>query len=68
MTHRPVRDRQVVFAAAAVVAVVLGLLAVSVYVPPVGELLSVAPLVIVALVVITVVVLVRALRPGSRQP
>ncbi|CAN5166056.1 hypothetical protein BH24CHL7_BH24CHL7_07780 [soil metagenome] len=65
MTDRPVRDRHVVLAATAVVVVVLGLLALSVYVPVVGEALSAAPLLIVALIVITAVVLVRALRPRS---
>lgn len=65
MTDRPVRDRQVVFVATAVVVAVLGLLALSVYVPVVGEALSAAPLLIVALIVITVVVLVRALRPRT---
>jgi hypothetical protein len=65
MTERPVRDRHVVLVAAAVVALVLGLLALSVWVPAVGDALSSAPLLIAALVGVTVVVLVRALRPRA---
>lgn len=63
MTERPVRDRHVVLVAAAVVALVLGLLALSVWVPTVGDVLSSAPLLIAALVAVTTVVLIRALRP-----
>lgn len=63
MSERPVRDRHVVLVAAAVVAIVLGLLTLSVLVPAFGEAISVAPLLIIALVVITGVILIRALRP-----
>lgn len=66
MSERPVRDRHVVLVAAAIVAVVLGLLTLSAVVPAFGEAISVAPLLIVALVVVTGVVLFRALRPPRR--
>jgi hypothetical protein len=62
--RRGVRDRDVVLVAAAVVAAVLALLALSVYVPAFGDVLALAPVLIVALVAITIVVLVRALRRG----
>jgi polyferredoxin len=58
-----VRDRQVVLVAAAVVAVVLGLQLLSAFVPAIGDVLGLAPVLIGALIVITLVVLVRALRP-----
>jgi len=61
-----VPDRSVLLVAAAVVAGVLGLLALSVYVPAVGQTLATAPVLIVALVVVTGLVLLRALR--SRAP
>ena len=57
----PIGARQVVLAAAAVVALVLGLQALSLFVPGVGDALRLAPLLIVALVVVTGVVLWRAL-------
>ncbi|MDQ3938422.1 MAG: hypothetical protein M3253_07050 [Chloroflexota bacterium] len=62
---RSVRDRQVVLVAAAVAAVVLGLQAASALVPAVGEALGLAPVLIGALVIVTLVVLARALRPPA---
>ena len=59
---RPVRDRYVLLVAAAVVALVLGMLLLSAVVRPLGDALALAPVLIVALVVVTVVVLVRAIR------
>ncbi len=62
--RRQVRDRHVVLVAAAVVAVVLGLQLLSAVVPAVGDFLGLAPVLIGALIVITLVVLARALRPA----
>ena len=61
-----VRDRQVILAAVAVVLFVLALRALSEYVPAVADLLGSAPVLIVALVVVTALVLFLALRP--RKP
>jgi Ca2+/H+ antiporter len=58
-----VRDRQVVLLAAVVVVVVLGLQLLSTFVPAVGDVLGLAPVLIGALIVVTLVVLARALRP-----
>ena len=58
-----IRDRHVVLVAGAVVAIVLGLQLLSTFVPAVGDLLGLAPVLIGALVVVTLVVLARALRP-----
>lgn len=58
----PVRDRYVLVVAAAVVALVLGLLLLSAVVRPLGDALALAPVLIGVLVVVTVVVLVRAIR------
>jgi hypothetical protein len=55
--------RHVALAASAVVVLVLGLQLVSLLVPEVGAAVGVMPLLIVALVVVTAVVLARALRP-----
>jgi polyferredoxin len=63
-TTRPARDRQVVLLAAAIVAVILGLQLVSALVPAVGDVLGLAPVIIGALVLVTLVVLVRAVRPS----
>ncbi len=62
-SRRPVRDRDVVLAAAVIVAVVLILDLVTGLVPILDDALAFAPVVIVALVLVTVVVLVRALWP-----
>lgn len=58
-----IRDRQVVLAASAVVAAVLALQLLSTFVPAIGELVGLAPVLIGALIVVTLVVLARALRP-----
>lgn len=58
-----VRDRQVLLIAAVVVVAVVGLNVVSVLVPPVGQVLGLAPVLIGALMIVTIVVLARALRP-----
>ncbi len=52
--------------AAAAVAVVLGLNLLSILVPPVGAVLGLAPLVIVVLVVVTLAVLLGALRGAGK--
>jgi polyferredoxin len=63
-TTRPARDRQVVLLAALIVFVILGLQLVSAMVPAVGDVLGLAPVIIGALVLVTLVVLVRAVRPS----
>jgi hypothetical protein len=60
-----IRDRQVVMLAAAVVAVVLGLQLLSTFVPAIGDALGLAPVLIGALIVVTLLVLARALRPPA---
>jgi hypothetical protein len=65
--ERRIRDRQVVLLAAGVVAAVLGLNVLSVMVPAVGDALGFAPLLIGVLVVATLIVLARALRPPSAE-
>jgi heme A synthase len=66
--QRGIRDRHVVLLATAIVALVLGLRLIGELVPGVDEVLGVAPLLIVALILVTVVVLVRALRPRRDGP
>jgi predicted tellurium resistance membrane protein TerC len=61
-----IRDRQVLLVAVGVVVFVLALRALSDYVPAVADALDSAPVLIVALIVVTGLVLVRALRP--RKP
>ncbi|HUG48395.1 MAG TPA: hypothetical protein VMP67_08290 [Candidatus Limnocylindria bacterium] len=58
-----VRDRQVLYIALAVVVFVIGLQLVSALVPAVGQVLGFAPVLIGALIVVTIFVLARALRP-----
>ena len=60
--RRPIRDRHVVYAAAAVVAFVLLLRLLSDYVPGVADLLGYAPVLILGLVLVTAIILIRALR------
>jgi hypothetical protein len=59
----PIGARQVVLLAAAAVVFVLGLQVVSALVPGLGDALELWPLLIVAMVAVTLVVLYRALRP-----
>jgi hypothetical protein len=61
-----IRDRHVLLLATAIVAAVLGLQALSIFVPAIGEVVGLAPVLIGALIIVTVVVLGRALRP--RRP
>lgn len=63
-TTRPVRDRQVVLVAVVIVVAVLGLQLVSALLPTVGDVLGLAPVAIGALVLVTLVVLARAVRPS----
>ena len=60
---RTIRDREVVIAAAVVVAGVLIFAWLTGLVPLLDDAVGLAPLVIVGLVVVTIVVLWRALRP-----
>jgi Na+(H+)/acetate symporter ActP len=61
--NRPVRDRDVVVTAALVIAAVLIIARVTGFVPVLDDLIGLEPLVIIALVVVTIGVLVIALRP-----
>ena len=64
--NRPVRDRDVVVTAALVIAAVLIIARVTGFVPALDDLIGLEPLVIIALVIVTIAVLVIALRP--RRP
>jgi len=64
---RHVRDRDVVLLGAFVVAVVLGLQAVGIAFPVFEDAVGRPPTVIVALTVVTVVVLARALYASMRR-
>lgn len=70
MSQPPARPqitaRHVALVAAAAVVFVLGLQVLSAFVPGLGDVLEYWPLLIVGLVVVTVLVLFRALRPGGR--
>jgi hypothetical protein len=55
--------RHVALVAAAAVFIVLGLQAVSAFVPGVGDFLALGPVIIAVLVVVTTIVLIGALRP-----
>lgn len=61
--RRPVRDRDVVLAAALVVALVLIVAWLTGLVPALDNAIGLAPVVIVGLIVVTVFVLVRAVLP-----
>ena len=61
--NRPVRDRDVVLTAALVIAAVLIIARVTGFIPALDDLIGLEPLVIVGLVVVTIAVLVVALRP-----
>ena len=62
MTERRVRDRDVVLAAALVVAGVLIVAWLTGLIPALDDAIGLAPVVIVGLVAVTVLVLVRALQ------
>jgi len=63
MTERRVRDRDVVLAAALVVAGVLSVAWLTGLIPALDNAIGLAPVVIVGLVAVTVLVLARALWP-----
>ncbi len=66
--ERPrVRDRQVVGVAALVVVAVLGLQLLGLVVPGFEQLLALQPVVVAALVAVTLVVLLQALWSGARR-
>lgn len=65
---RSVRDRDVVLLAACCVALVLGLQLLGIVYPPFAAALGRPPTMIVALVVVTAVVLGRALGAAGRRP
>ena len=60
---RGVRDRDVLVVMAGVVVVVLAAIAASTFVPGIGWLFQVLPILVIALVVGTAYVLYRSLRP-----
>jgi hypothetical protein len=61
--RRPVRDRDVALAAVVVVAVVLAVAWLTGLIPALDDAIGLAPVIIVGLVVVTLVVLIRALLP-----
>jgi fatty acid desaturase len=64
--RRPVRDREVVIAAALVVAFVLIVAWLTGLVPALDNAIGLAPVVIIGLILVTVLVLARALIPRRR--
>ncbi|MGI8929260.1 MAG: hypothetical protein ACR2H0_07345 [Candidatus Limnocylindrales bacterium] len=64
--RRSVRDREVVLAAVLVVAFVLAIAWLSGLIPALDSAIELAPVIIVGLIVVTVVVLARALVPRRR--
>jgi hypothetical protein len=62
-----ISGRHVLVVALAVAAFVLALQVVSAFVPALGDALELWPLLIVAMVVVTLFVLYRAVRPGGRR-
>ena len=62
-TRRPVRDRDVLITTAVVVAAVLIVARITGFVPALDDAIGLEPLIIVLLVVVTIAVLVVALRP-----
>ncbi len=64
--RRSVRDREVVLTAVLVVAFVLAIAWLSGLIPAVDSAIGLAPVVIVALIVVTVLVLARVLLSGRR--
>ena len=62
-TRRPVRDRDVLLTAALIVAGVLIVARITGFVPALDDAIGLEPVVIVGMVVITIIVLVFALRP-----
>ena len=61
--RRPVRDRDVVLAAILVVAFVLAVAWLTGFVPALDDAIGLRPVIIIALVVVTLVVVARALLP-----
>ena len=61
--RRPVRDRDVLLTAALIVAAVLIVARITGFVPALDDAIGLEPVVIVGLVVVTVAILVIALRP-----
>lgn len=68
MPRRPVRDRDVLLAAVLVVAFVLTVAWLTGFVPALDDAIGLAPVIIVGLVIVTLVVLARALLPRRGQP
>ena len=60
---RPVRDRDVLITAALIVAGVLIVARITGFVPALDDAIGLEPVIIVAMVVVTIAVLVVALRP-----
>lgn len=63
---RPVRDRDVVITAALIIAGVLIVARITGFVPALDDVIGLEPVIIIGLVVVTIAVLVVALRP--RRP
>jgi hypothetical protein len=65
--NRPVRDREVVVAAVLVVAAVIVFAWLTGLVPALDDLIGLVPVVIIALVVVTLIILARALFSAGRK-
>jgi hypothetical protein len=61
--RRPVRDRDVVLAAVLVVALVLIFAWLTGLIPALDNAIGLAPVVIIGMIVVTIVVLIRAVMP-----
>ena len=61
--RRPVRDRDVLLTAALIVAGVLIVARITGFVPALDDAIGLEPVVIVGMIVITIIVLIFALRP-----
>ena len=65
--RRPVRDRDVVLAAVLVVAFVLAIAWLTGLIPALDNAIGLAPVVIIGMILVTVVVLARAVLPRRRS-
>ena len=66
-SRRPVRDRDVLLTAALIIAGVLIFARATGFVPALDDAIGLEPVVIVAMIVITIIVLIFALRPRKSK-
>ena len=62
-SRRPVRDRDVFLTAALIIAGVLIFARATGFVPALDDMIGLSPLIIIGMIVVTIVVLIYALRP-----